>query len=128
MLRWTAHCAFGSIHRFHGNDHRPWSYDNHTEDVVRDYLKTRYKLAPSLIAAGHHSTETGFPFVTRADLFWPEQPDANDNTQYIFLNDTLVAPIFDSTTNESTRQVWIPPGIWQDAWDGSTVTGPKPIS
>ena len=30
LLRWTAHCAFGSILRFHGSDHRPWSYDNHT--------------------------------------------------------------------------------------------------
>ena len=22
LLRWTAHCAFGTIHRFHGSDHR----------------------------------------------------------------------------------------------------------
>ena len=35
LLRWTAHCAFGTIHRFHGSDHRPWTYDNHTEDVIR---------------------------------------------------------------------------------------------
>ena len=44
--------AFGSIHRFHGADHRPWSYDNHTEDVIRTYLKMRYAFMPSLIAAG----------------------------------------------------------------------------
>lgn len=130
LLRWTAHCAFGTIHRFHGSDHRPWTYDNHTEDVIRSYLVTRYKMAPSLIAAGHHVASTGFPFVTRGDLFWPEHAadGAASNTQYVFLNDTLVAPIFDSSTNESTRQVWIPPGTWEDAWDGSSVTGPKMVS
>ena len=50
LLRWAAHCTFGSILRFHGADHRPWSYDNHTEDTIRSYLQVRYKLIPSLIA------------------------------------------------------------------------------
>ena len=26
LLRWTGHCVFGSILRFHGSDHRPWTY------------------------------------------------------------------------------------------------------
>ena len=41
LLRWTGHCTFGSIFRYHGNAHQPWSYDNHTEDVIRDYLNLR---------------------------------------------------------------------------------------
>lgn len=45
LLRWTAHCAFGSILRFHGNAHQPWSYDNHTEDVIRQYLNMRCVVA-----------------------------------------------------------------------------------
>ena len=119
----------GTIHRFHGSDHRPWGYDNHTEDVIRSYLVTRYKMAPSLVAAGQATAETGFPFVARADLFWPEFKGlASDNTQYIFINDTLVAPIWDSSTNGTTRDVWVPPGTWHDAWDGSVVTGPKSLT
>jgi len=130
LMRWTAHCAFGSIHRFHGSDHRPWSYDNHTENVIRDYLNARYKLAPTLVAAGHQAAESGFPLVGRGDLFWPEHAEdgAYDNTQYVFLNDTLVAPIFEFISNETSRNVWIPPGDWEDAWDGSVVTGPQNIS
>eukprot|EP00038_Savillea_parva_P031202 m.83735 g.83735 ORF g.83735 m.83735 type:complete len:895 (+) comp9559_c0_seq1:81-2765(+) len=128
LLRWTAHCAFGTIHRFHGNQHQPWSYDNHTEDVIRDYLNARYKLAPSIIAAGHHAADTGYPFVTRCDMEWPTVEGSYDNNQYLFLNDTLVAPIWNSSTNETARTVWIPPGEWQDAWDGTTVTGPKTIT
>jgi alpha-glucosidase (family GH31 glycosyl hydrolase) len=46
------------------------SYTPAIEDTVRSYLNIRYKLAPSLIAAGHLTAESGFPFVTRGDLFW----------------------------------------------------------
>jgi hypothetical protein len=43
----------------------------------------RYKLAPSLIAAGHLAAETAFPIVVRGDVFWPEHKEAADNTQYL---------------------------------------------
>lgn len=133
LLRWTAHCAFGSIHRFHGSDHRPWSYDNHTENVIRSYLNMRYKQLPSLIAAGHTAAETAFPIVARCDFYWLGHPEATSNHQYVFLNDTLVAPIWNDDRNHdgvnaSTRTVWIPPGQWTDAWSGKSVSGPKNVT
>lgn len=27
----------------------------------------------------------------------------------------------------SSREVWIPPGQWHDAWDGSVITGPQTV-
>eukprot|EP00937_MAST-01D_sp_MAST-1D-sp2_P004384 g4384.t1 len=128
LLRWTAHCTFGTILRFHGSDHRPWSYDNHTEDVIRSYLQMRYRMLPALIAGGAAATEAAFPIVARADLFWPEHAEAATNQQYLHLNDTLVAPIWDSTKNVTSRAVWVPPGTWTDAWDGSTVAGPAAVT
>ena len=124
LLRWTAHCAFGTIFRYHGADHRPWTYDDHTLQVIKKYLQVRYRLMPSLIAAGHEAAATGFPLVARCDLFWPEHTEARSNDQYIHLKDTLVAPIFSSAQNVTSRNVWVPPGAWQDAWSGSVVTGP----
>jgi hypothetical protein len=128
LLRWTAHCALGTILRFHGADHRPWKFstatNTSTEDFIRQYLDMRYKLMPSIIAAGHQATETTFPLAVRLDLFWPENASASDNSSYLFLNDTLVAPIFDMQSLTSTRNVWVPPGQWQDAWSGKIVTGP----
>ena len=53
LIRWTAHCAFGTILRFHGGDHRAWKYDNATVDTIRAYLDARYRLLPSFIAYGH---------------------------------------------------------------------------
>jgi hypothetical protein len=132
-LRWTAHCVLGPIVRYHGADHRPWHdgpADNATvpaaEDTIRKYLQMRYRLVPSLIAAGHQVTQHGFPLVARLDMFWPEHsPLSASNMSYLFLNDTLVAPIVDMEANVSTRTVWIPPGQWQDGWNGSIVTGPR---
>jgi hypothetical protein len=128
LLRWTAHCVFGTILRFHGGQHQPWSYDGGTEDTIRSYLQMRYKIIPSLVAAGATASTTGFPIVARCDLFWPDHEEATSNEQYLHLNDTLVAPIWDSSQSATTRSVWIPPGQWQDAWDGSQVTGPKTMS
>jgi alpha-glucosidase (family GH31 glycosyl hydrolase) len=88
----------------------------------------RYKLMPTIIAAGHQATETAFPLVARLDLFWPLNESAADNTSYLFLNDTLVAPIFDMESLTSAREVWIPEGDWEDAWSGDVVTGPKTVS
>jgi len=128
LIRWTEHCTFGTIFRYHGDAHQPWSFDAHTEDTIRSYLNMRYSFIPGLIAGSHTAALTGFPLVARCDLFWPEHAEARDNHQYLFLNDTLVAPIWDSKQNVTRRTVWIPPGQWQDAWDGSMVTGPQTIS
>jgi alpha-glucosidase (family GH31 glycosyl hydrolase) len=88
----------------------------------------RYKLIPSFIAAGQAALTSGYPLVVRGDLIWPQQSAAADNTQYIHLNETLVAPIWNSANNMTSRSVWIPPGNWQDAWGGSTVTGPRTLT
>mmetsp|Transcript_79764 Transcript_79764/g.247386 ORF Transcript_79764/g.247386 Transcript_79764/m.247386 type:complete len:853 (-) Transcript_79764:84-2642(-) len=129
LLRWVAHCAFGSVLRLHGADHRPWTYGPAVEAVLKSYLDMRYKMLPSLIAAGHQATLTGFPLAARCDLLWPElAPASASKWQYVFLGEVLVAPIFNFLFNVTSRQVWIPPGNWQDAWDGTVVSGPKWIS
>mgnify|MGYP003335261444 CR=1 FL=1 len=121
LVRWTAHCAFGTIHRFHGAAHQPWSYesiDNTTEGTIRSYLKMRYMLMPSFIAGSHQASITGgFPLVARCDLYWPQYPEASSNHQYIHLNETLVAPGYyvgqhgyEGGRGALNQSVWIPPG------------------
>ena len=79
--------------RFHQGDHRFWLRDETTQNSARNYLNMRYKLAPSLIAFGRTVQDAGFPMTARCDLVWPEHPEANDPSQYIHLNATLVAPL-----------------------------------
>ena len=128
LIRWTAHCAYGSILRFHGGDHRAWNYNTSTVDTLRAYLDARYRLMPSFIAAGQAASRTGLPLAARGDFFWPEHAESSTNHQYLLFEDILVAPIWDTVNNESSRSVWVPPGAWQDAWDGSRVVGPRTIN
>lgn len=92
-------------------------------------MNLRYKLAPSLIAAGRTVQHQGFPLAARLDLLWPTYPEANNATQYLHLNATLVAPLDVEPVDKvhNTRPVWVPPGDWVDVWSGATVTGPKII-
>lgn len=95
---------------------------------------------PSLIAAGHLITENGTPIVRRLDLEFPQFPEAAADDQYLLTADLLVAPLggglgaprdvnyslnLTSTPphGNDTRQVWIPPGQWVDAWTGEVVEG-----
>ena len=111
LLRWTAHCVFGTIARFHQGDHRFWLRKESTQQSARNYLNLRHKLSPSLISWGSTVQEQGFPLTARLDLLWPTYDEANDPTQYLHLNSTLVAPLEET---ETTRSVWIPPGTWID--------------
>lgn len=140
LMRWTAHCAFGTIFRYHGTDHRLWLYPEQTQTVVRDYLNMRYRLMPSIIAAGHDASISGFPLVARCDMLWPElaEQGSASNHQYVFLQNTLVAPIVNDNeanghepvhqTNITTRDVWIPPGEWEDVWTGAVISGPRHLN
>eukprot|EP01047_Picozoa_sp_COSAG01_P029711 COSAG01_NODE_2046_length_8561_cov_3.243441_8_plen_375_part_00 len=134
LLRWTAHCVLGTMVRFHQGDHRFWLRDDQTQETARSYLNMRYKLAPSLIGWGRTVQTAGFPLTARCDLIWPSHTEANDPSQYIHLNATLIAPLEGDAVNRrstlpeqlpASRSVWIPPGEWQDGWTGATVTGPK---
>lgn len=127
FLRWTEHCALGSIFRYHGGDHRPWQYKNETHlNAVRDYLQLRYRLLPSILAAGQRATMTGIPLVARGDFYWPEHKDSASNQQYVFLDCLLLAPLMDN--HSITRSVWVPPGVWEDAWSGESTVGPAMIN
>jgi hypothetical protein len=125
LLRQTQMCVFGTILRFHGGPHQPWIYGDWWEGIIRRYINMRYSFMPMIIAGGQRATQTGFPFVARCDLYWPELgEDSSSNHQFMFLDDILVAPIFDSSDNYTERDVWIPPGAWQDVWNGEVAYGP----
>jgi len=133
LVRWTQFCAMSTILRFHGSDHRPWIYGEKHHvlwvlPALNNYIRLRYKFVPSLIAGGQKATSEGHPIAARGDLYWPELPASRDNHQYIWLDDLLIAPIYKTDQNVTARTVWIPPGEWEDAWDGSLVSGPKEVT
>jgi len=79
----------------------PWSFGREAENIVRDYVQMRYRLLPVIYSAAHEAYETGTPLIRRCDLYWPKFKSAQDNQQYLFGDDILVAPVNESIFTKS---------------------------
>ncbi|OGV40772.1 MAG: hypothetical protein A2X46_04255 [Lentisphaerae bacterium GWF2_57_35] len=125
--------AFSPIARIHctaGKNRYPWHYDATTEKIVGDFFRLRYRLLPMIYAAAYEAHRSGTPLMRRCDLEWPNRPEARDNTQYLFGDDLLIAPIIaaGATPGGAQRTVWIPDGEWSDLWTGETIEGPAAVN
>eukprot|EP01052_Picozoa_sp_SAG31_P006119 SAG31_NODE_278_length_18608_cov_10.304284_11_plen_452_part_00 len=157
-VRWIQFCSLSNVFRVHSdpfNDRRPWSFGNATgnatndptEAIFRNFSHMRLQLLPMLASAAVKAALDGTPLVQRLDFAFPREPEALRLDQYLFLDTMLVAPVnpfvngskpwTDGQTGKDpkipgsfnrSRDVWIPPGDWQDAYSGTIVTGPKVIS
>ena len=131
-VRFMQYGAFSPVARIHCTTkvHRyPWEYGAAAEQIVGDFFRLRYRLLPTLYAAAHEAHRSGTPLLRRCDLEWPGFPEARDNTQFLFGDDLLVAPILAPAGGDGIagRTVWLPPGEWQDLWSGKIHRGPATI-
>jgi len=138
--RWVQFCSMGTIFRIHSSHNskgrQPWLMGEHVEDIMRNFTNMRYKLIPTLVAAGQQVTSTGLPLVRRLDLEWPAEKEATRMDQYLLADDLLVAPIdpFVDVKDpvhgpyNSKRDVYLPPGSWIDAFTGEHYKGNTTIS
>lgn len=97
----------------------------------------RLKMLPMLSSAAVKAAADGTPLVQRLDFAFPTEVGALRLDQYLLLDSMLVAPInpfvngtkpwTDGQTGKDpkasgsfnrTRDVWIPPGQWEDAYSG----------
>lgn len=133
-LRFLQFGVFSPVARLHctcGFDRYPWRYGPDMEQIAAGYIRLRYRLLPLIYTAAYHAWKDGQPLMRRCDLEWPEESGATDSLQYLFGDDLLVAPFFgpaDKEQAETGRGVWIPPGTWEDAWNGEVHVGPTSIT
>jgi len=132
FVRWSQHCALGSIHRYHGGPgHQAWLYSEEVEGIVRNFLQMRMKLMPTMLAAAEQASLDATPIVQRLDLVYPDAkylPNSSSTSQYLFAGDDLLVAPFSQGTENATREVWLPPGSWRDAWTGAATMGPRRVS
>ncbi|AGO10166.1 AaceriAAR173Cp [[Ashbya] aceris (nom. inval.)] len=105
---------------FRGHAHKdtrrrePYLLDEPYKSLVRDVLRFRYALLPTLYTAFHEANVTGVPILN--PIFY-EKPDleeayAIDDQFYLGGHGLLVKPIVDNETNTTT--VFFPPGRFYD--------------
>ncbi|HTG17158.1 MAG TPA: glycoside hydrolase family 31 protein, partial [Blastocatellia bacterium] len=103
-------------------DHEPWRFGKYYEDIIRKYLKLRYRLLPFLYTTLEEAARTGVPVFR--PLLLNYQQDANTldlDDEFMIGSELLVAPIL--KRDMTSRMVYLPQGTWIDYWTGKRITG-----
>ena len=110
-----------------GYDGEPWRFGQHYEDIIRRYLKLRYRLLPFLYTTLEEAHRTGVPLFRPLMLNYQDDPNTyNLDDQFMVGNDLLVAPILKPDVVQ--RLVYLPKGVWYDYWTNKKYEGGKMIS
>jgi alpha-D-xyloside xylohydrolase len=78
-------------------------------NTFRKVAETKYKLMPYIYAQAKVASEKGLPMMRALFVEFPEDPGAwQIENEYLLGQDLLVAPIFETGSNE--RNVYLPKG------------------
>lgn len=108
------------------NDQEPWQFGGFYEDIIRRYLKLRYRMLPFLYTLLEESHRTGMPMFRPLVLNY--QNDRNVlklDDEFMLGADLLVAPVL--REGQTSRQVYLPRGDWYSFWSGQPVAGKSMI-
>jgi alpha-glucosidase len=107
-------------------DHEPWRFGKYYEDIIRKYLKLRYRLLPFLYTALEESSRTGVPMFRPLLLNYQQDSNTlNIDDEFMIGDDLLVAPVL--KPDLTSRMVYLPQGTWVDYWTGKRSAGPAMI-
>lgn len=122
--RWLQFACFSPILRPHGSGipSEPVFFNDTTQQIVRSFMKLRYRLLPYLYTAAWEANQEGSPIVK--PLFY-EFP--NDSVAYHIINeyflghDLLIAPILQPKLK--TKRLYLPQGTWYSWWNAKKYDG-----
>ncbi len=135
-LRSTAAATFSPIMQYHSEyydhvephvDRTPWNIarrcdDPSVIDIYRMYAKLRMEMIPYITVEIEHTKNSGEPLLRP---LWLDSPDDlqcwEEETSYRFGRSLLIAPVMNE--GEVSREIYLPPGRWEDVWTGKTFEG-----
>jgi alpha-glucosidase len=105
-----------------GYDQEPWRFGKYYEDIIRKYLKLRYRLMPFLYTTLEEAHRTGVPLFRPLLLNYQQDSNTlNLDDEFMVGSDLLVAPIL--KPDQTSRMVYLPAGIWYDYWSNKKYSG-----
>ena len=119
--RWLPFGFLTSHTRVHGAPPtEPWYYGEDFTDAFRESAELKYTLMPYILEQAEKCTRTGLPMLRALLIEYPDDPAVwQVEDQYLFGEDILVAPLFEST---GSRFVYLPGDRWVDYQSGKTYT------
>src|ERR1700730_14932080 len=108
-------------------DQEPWRFGKYYEDIIRKYLKLRYRLLPFLYTTLEEAHRTGVPLFRPLVLNYPDDPNTCSlDDEFMIGDDLLAAPVVKPDLTK--RLVYLPRGIWYDYWTNKKYEGGTMIS
>ncbi len=125
--RWLQYGVFQPVYRPHAQEHipaEPVFHDRETRNIVRDFIKLRYRLLPYIYTLAYENSTSGMPLM-RPLFFEDESNDAliDEKFAYLWGDAFLVAPVL--KPGVSAVDVNIPAGVWFDFWNDTRHEGSK---
>lgn len=109
-----------------GYDNEPWRFGKHYEDIIRKYLKLRYRLMPFLYTTLEEAHRSGVPLFRPLLLNYQNDYNTlNIDDQFMIGSDLLIAPIL--KPDQTSRMLYLPEGTWYDYWTSKQYAGSKMI-
>jgi alpha-glucosidase (family GH31 glycosyl hydrolase) len=127
-LRWMQFSVFTPMIRPHAANmpREPWMFGKKVEKLSIKSIKLHYMLMPYLYSTCYQATVTGKPIMRAMAFEFPEDKNVrNMDTQYMFGDSLLVAPVFEQ--GAKYRKLYLPEGTWTDFFTGEKHVGGKEI-
>ncbi|MBV1909293.1 MAG: DUF5110 domain-containing protein [Kangiellaceae bacterium] len=128
-IRWLQYGAFQPVFRPHAQDNiapEPIFHDQQTKDIVRRYLKLRYKMLPYIYSMAYQNSTTGMPLMR--PILFEDESDASLLTRkdsYLWGDSFFIHPIVEPGISE--QSVNLPSGTWFDFWTEKAHSGQTKI-
>lgn len=128
-IRWLQYGVFQPVYRPHAQEQiapEPVLHDKETKDILREYVKLRYRLFPYNYSLAYQNSTTGMPLMR--PLFFENEADTSliaNKDSYLWGDAFLVTPV--TAAGVSSVPVPLPAGVWLDYWTDTVYQGGKTI-
>lgn len=134
--RWVQFGTFSPILRLHSslsifNGKEPWRYNSDACNTIKQHLRLRHQLVPYIYTMNWRNHKQLAPFIQPIYYHFAYDEQAYQvPDQYFFGSELMVCAItskLDPKIGLASSNVWLPPGIWTDFFDGTVYQGDKQI-
>lgn len=130
FIRWMQFGTLSPIFRPHCTktvrNRDPWTYDEETLRIVREYNYLRYRLLPVIYKNAYENYITGEPIFKSLGYEYPDDHKAlTCQDEYMLGNNLLIAPILQAAVagRKAQREVYLPAGKWLHLFSGVVYEG-----
>lgn len=114
FIRWMQYGTLSPVFRPHCTKdvlrfREPWLYDGETLDIVRDYIRLRYRLLPYIYARAYDAYRTGEAMFHSLSLEYPEDSQAERYDEYLLGKNLLIAPICGAVPQQLSEENYTAP-------------------